>query len=85
MFSLTIPDLKVGMVVITPATIKPYLTEDKRYVILSVIQDDLVSIQDDTGEERIHQAHLFIEANVYYSTIMWLVIIRLFDIHPKDL
>jgi hypothetical protein len=85
MFTLTIPDLTVGMVVITPTTLDPYLTEDTKYVVLSVIKDDLISIQDDTGEERLYQSHLFIEADVYYSMIMWLSIMRIFDLSHKDM
>jgi len=84
-FTLTIPDLAVGMIVITPMTISPYLTEDKRYVVLSVIQDDWITIQDDTGEERAHRAHLFIEADVYYSMMIWLTIMRIFELSPKDM
>jgi hypothetical protein len=85
MFTLTIPDLAVGMVVITPNTVTPHLTEDKRYVILSLDGDDWITIQDDLGEERSFQSHLFIEADVYYSMIMWLSIMRLFDMSPKDM
>lgn len=85
MFTLTIPDLTVGMVVITPNTMTPYLTEDKRYVVLAILQDDMISIQDDTGEERAYHSHLFIEADVYYSMIIWLSIMRIFELSPKDM
>lgn len=85
MVTLTIPDLAVGMIVVTPTTLKPYLTEDTRYVILSILQDDLILIQDDTGEERVYQSHLFIEADVYYCMVMWLSMMRLFDLSPKDM
>lgn len=83
--NLTIPEMRVGMVVITPTTMAPYLTEDKKYVILALHGEDWISIQDDTGEEHIYQSHLFIEANVYYTMIVWLAMMRLFDISPKDM
>jgi hypothetical protein len=85
MSSLTIRDMQVGMIVVTPTSLVPYLTEDKRYVVLAIHGDDWISIQDDTGEENIYQSHLFIEANVYYTMIVWLVIMRLFEISPKDM
>jgi hypothetical protein len=85
MFSLTIPELSVGMVVITPTTLVPYLTEDKKYVVLSIDGDEWIQIQDDTGMTRHYQSHLFIEANVYYSMVLWLSLMRMFDISPKDM
>jgi hypothetical protein len=85
MSSLTIRDMQVGMIVVTPTSLVPYLTEDKRYVVLAVHGDDWISIQDDTGEENTYHSHLFIEANVYYTMIVWLVIMRLFEISPKDM
>jgi hypothetical protein len=85
MSSLTIPELSVGMVVITPTTLMPYLTEDKKYVVLAMDSDDWILIQDDTGETRHYQSHLFIEANVYYSMVLWLSLMRMFDISPKDM
>jgi hypothetical protein len=77
--------MQVGMIVVSPASITNYITEDKRYVILSIDGDDWITIQDDTGETRSYQAHLFIEANVYYTMILWLAMMRLFDISAKDL
>lgn len=85
MSNLTIPELSVGMVVITPTTLMPYLTEDKKYVILAIDGDDWVQIQDDTETIRHYQSHLFIEANVYYSMVLWLSLMRMFDISPKDM
>jgi hypothetical protein len=80
MTRLAIPELIVGMVVVTPSSCLPSLTEDKRYVILDLSSDDWVLIQDDSGETRYYQAHLFIEANVYYSMLIWLTLVRMFDI-----
>lgn len=77
--------MQVGMVVVSPTTLAPYITEDKRYVILSIDGDDWITIQDDTGEARSYQSHLFIEADVYYTMILWLALMRLFDITAKDL
>jgi hypothetical protein len=85
MFNLDIPEFSVGMVVVTPTTLVPNLTADKKYVILALSNDDWIMIQDDTGETRYFQSHLFIEANVYYTMVMWLSSMRLFEISHKDL
>jgi len=71
--------------VITPTTVMPYLTEDKKYAVLAIDGDDWILIQDDTGATRHYQSHLFIEANVYYSMVLWLLLVRMFDIPPKDM
>jgi hypothetical protein len=73
------------MIVVSPSSLVPYITEDKQYVVLSLNGDDWITIQDDTGETRSYQSHLFIEANVYYTMILWLTMMRLFDIAAKDL
>jgi hypothetical protein len=85
MFNVSIPDFKVGMVVVTPTSSKPFLTEDRKYVILSVADDKYIQIQDDTGETRYYHAHLFIEADTYYGMTMWLSTMRVFDLNHKDL
>jgi hypothetical protein len=84
MFNLSIPDFRVGMVVVTPSSSKPFLTEDKKYVILSA-DDKYIQIQDDTGETRYYHAHLFIEADTYYGMTMWLSTMKVFDLNHKDL
>lgn len=84
MVKLTLPQLEVGMTVITPASNIPHLTEDKKYIIQAV-EPDWIFIEDDTGEKHHYHSHLFIEANVYYNMIMWLSMMRLFEIDPKDM
>lgn len=83
--ALSMPTFKKGMIVVSPCTIVPYITEDKKYIILDIDDQDFILITDDTGEEKYYQSHLFIEANVYYTMIMWLSTIRLFDIKTKKL
>lgn len=85
MFNISIPEFKVGMVVVTPSSSKPFLTEDKKYVILSVADDKYIQIQDDTDEIRYYHAHLFIEADTYYSLTMWLSTMRIFNLSHKDM
>ena len=83
--NLSIPDFRVGMVVVTPTTSKPFLTEDRKYVVLSVADDKFIQIQDDTGETRYYHSHLFIEADTYYGMTMWLSTMRVFNLSPKDM
>ena len=84
MANLSLPDFKVGMIVVTPSSNIPYLTEDSKYIILD-IQDEWIQIQDDSGETRYYQSFLFIEPDVYYNMILYLSLLRLFDLDPKDL
>jgi hypothetical protein len=84
MSKLVLPDFKVGMIVVCPSSSIPHITEDKKYVIVDV-ENDWIMIQDDTDDTRYYQAHLFIEADVYYTMLMWLTLMRLFGIEPKDL
>lgn len=84
MSKLILPEFTNGMIVVTPSTLVPHLTEDKKYVIQDV-EGDWIMIRDDTEETRYYQSHLFIEANVYYNMIMWLTMMRLFNIDPKDM
>jgi hypothetical protein len=84
MSKLKLPEMKIGMVVITPCVNAPNLSEDKGYTILD-IDGDWIRIMDDTGESRYYQSHLFIEADVYYSLLMWLTTCRILDIEHNDL
>lgn len=84
MNQLVLPNLKVGTVVVTPCDAIPELTQDKHYVVLG-IQDEWLKICNDFGDIRYYQAHLFIEANVYYNMLIWLVMMRMFDLNPNDL
>ena len=84
MSKMILPDFQVGTIVITTTPNSPYLTEDQKYVILDV-EGDWIQIEDDSGEVRYYQSHLFIEVNIYYNMLLWLMLIRLFDIDPKYL
>ena len=84
MSSLAIQDIKAGMIVVTPSSNLPNLTEDRKYVVLDV-EGDWIQIQDDSGDIRYYQSFLFIEADVYYAMILYLSMLRIFDIDPKDL
>jgi len=72
---------KAGMIVATPCDNLPHLTEDAYYTIIDV-EGDWLQVKDDTEEIRYYRSHLFIEADVYYNTIMWMVVFRLFDLKP---
>lgn len=78
---LKLVPFKVGMTITTPCSNLPYITEDYYYTILDV-EGDWLQLKDDTEEVRYYRSHLFIEANVYYNTIMWIVVNRLFDLKP---
>ena len=84
MSKLILPDFQVGMIVITPTQNIPFLTEDKKYIIMD-IENDWIMIQDDSEESRYYRSHIFIEADVYYNMILWLAFMKLFNIDPKDL
>ena len=84
MANLILPDFQVGMIVVTPASNVPNITEDTKYVILD-IEGDFIQIQDDTGKLGFYESFLFIEPDVYYNMIMYLSLLRLFELNPKDL
>ena len=84
MSSLQLPEFAVGMIVVTPSSQITHLTEDRKYVIED-IDGDWLSITDDTGDSRFYQSHIFIEADVYYNMLLFLTMIRLFDINPNQL
>ena len=81
---LVLPDFSPGMIVVTPTSNIPFLTEDKKYIVLDV-EGDWLMIEDDSEDTRYYQSHLFIEADVYYNMILWLTLMRLFEISHKDL
>jgi hypothetical protein len=82
--SLTMPELSVGMIVVTPSAFTPYLTADKKYIILDV-ENDWVMVEDDVGDLRYYRAHLFIEADVYYNLCLYLTLMRMFGVPPNSL
>jgi len=82
MNSFDLPIFKIGMIVITPAKDINNITEDKYYTILD-IKEDTFKIKDDLGVIKYYPSYFFIEADVYYNMIMWLSLIRIFDINPK--
>lgn len=84
MNNLTLPDFSVGMMVVSPASNLPHITEDRKYIVIDV-EDGWIMLKDDTDDVRYYQSHLFIEADVYYNMMLWLAMMRLFDINPKEL
>lgn len=83
MKKLLLPTYKVGMIVVTPSSNVPHLTEDKAYTILD-IEGEWFQIQDDSNEIRYYQSHLFIEPDVYYNMIMYLTLLRMLDLKPSN-
>lgn len=83
MSKLLLPTYKIGMTVVAPSSNIPHITEDKKYVILD-IQDDWLQVQDDSGYNRYHQSFLFIDPDVYYNMMIYLTIIRIFDLNPYN-
>lgn len=77
-------DFKIGMVVTTPAAGILYITEDKSYTIKDV-DSDRIKITNDIGETKFYKSHYFMEADVYYSMIFYITLIRLFDLNSKHL
>ena len=84
MDNLTLPSFKVGMIIISPSSANPYITPEKKYIIEDV-EDDWIMITDDAEDTRYYKSHLFIEVDVYYNMLMYLTLIRLFDINPNRL
>ena len=84
MANLSLPKLTVGMTVVTPTSDVTYLTADTKYIILA-IEGNHIKIQDDTGEIRSYQSFLFIEPDVYYTMLLYLSVLRLFNLEPNDL
>ncbi len=84
MSNFTLPDFEIGMVVVTPSKDVPLLTEDKYYIIEDITEDHL-GVRNDSDDLKYYSSHIFIEANVYYNMILWLSMLRLFEINPKSL
>ena len=81
---MQLPTFIVGMIVVTPTSNIPLLTEDRKYIIKD-IEDDWIQIADDSGDLRYYRSHLFIEADVYYNMILFLSLVRLFNINVNHL
>ena len=79
-----LPTFEIGMLVVTPCSGILSLTEDKTYIVLDV-QEEWLQIVDDQNDMRYYRSHLFIEADVYYNMILYLTLIRLFEINPNQL
>jgi len=75
--TLTLPEHKIGMIVVTPSDASPHLTEDKHYTIID-IEGDWLRIKNDIGDSWLYRSHLFIEADVYYNMLLWIVMCRIF-------
>ena len=84
MNNLAIPELQIGMLVVTPSDNIPNITQDRRYVV-EYISGEYIQVRNNIDEVKEYKAHLFIEADVYYTVLLWLTVIRLFDIDPKHL
>ena len=83
MKALLLPTYTVGMIVVSPSSNIPYISEDNKYIVLD-IEGDWIQIQDDSGDIRYYQSHLFIDPDVYYNMIMYLTMLRIFDLKPSN-
>jgi hypothetical protein len=75
-------DISIGTVVVTPTQSIITLTPDKKYVVQDV-EPDWIMIEDDAGDLRYYRTHLFLEANLYYTISMYVILNRLLNLTGK--
>jgi len=76
-----IPVMEVGLVVVTPATIKD-ITVNKKYIVQQV-ECDFIILRNDTGAKIPYKAHQFMEADLYYTMCLFSSMITIFRLGSK--
>lgn len=76
---MDIPVLSKGMVVVTPYLNLTSITADKTYEIEGIYHEYIL-IKNDLGILHPYKSIMFIEADVYFSMLIFLTLIKLFDI-----
>jgi len=84
MNELLLNSFEVGMLVITASNNIKDITQERLYII-EKISSSFIYLTNDLGQSTKYRNHLFIEADLYYTTCLWLTLIKLFDIAPKYL
>jgi len=76
-----IPEMKVGLVVVTPTIIKN-ITTNKKYVVQRLEEGHII-IYNDLGELCTYSAYEFIEADLYYTMCLFSTVINIFKLGNK--
>lgn len=75
---VSIPNLARGMVVVTPYQDQTSITPNKTYIIEGVYHEFLL-IKNDLGVTHPYESIMFIEADVYFTMLMFLTLMRAFN------
>lgn len=76
---LSLPNLEVHMVVVTPYKIVENITANKKYIITR-IDNDMVHIINDLGVSSKYKGLYFIEAEIYFSLSLYMTFVRILGI-----
>jgi len=76
-----IPDIDVGVIVVTPSKIKN-ITINKKYVVQKV-GDREIFIVNDIGELHSYNAYRFMEADLYFTMCLFSTLIMVFKLGEK--
>ena len=76
-----IPKMKVGLVVVTPATVSN-ITRNKKYVIHKV-RGKQIYITNDLGDMKPYDAFQFMEADLYFTMCLFSTMISLYSLYKK--
>lgn len=76
-----IPEMKVGLIVVTPSPIIN-ITKNKKYVV-EKIGNGMIVIRNDNGELASYNAYEFIEVDLYFTMCLFATVITLFKLGNK--
>lgn len=80
----SMPELEVNMIVVTPYRTLPHITPNKKYVIAK-LDDEILWIRNDYGEDTPYKAINFIEADVYFALSLYITFMRILNLTNKPL
>ena len=78
-----IPNMKVGLVVVTPNKYEN-ITANKKYVVEGISEGG-IQIRNDVGILESYYAYRFIEADLYFTTGLFSTVIKLFKLKHRDI
>lgn len=77
----TIPEMEVGLVVVTPTNYKN-ITANKKYVVHKLGEGEIF-LKNDIGEILPYSSYQFIEADLYFTMCLFSTMIRIFQLGNK--
>jgi hypothetical protein len=77
--NLSLPNLEVHMVVVTPYRTIENITPNKKYIITR-IDYDTIHLVNDIGVSCKYKGIYFLEAEIYFSLCLYMTFVRILEI-----